>query len=118
VTLTRGFEAREGRETMIEIEYGNREGCYFIQGHFDTLTRLAGEILACVPGATDWRIWYDPDQDYHRLSFRLKDDVYMVRYYKVFALVKNGTGEHLDIGPSRNFGRHYDSLVKHIRDED
>lgn len=92
---------------MPEIKVGNTEGQYFTQWRFNILTELAGELEKL--GATDFEMWYDAYEDFHKLSFLMDGHKYVVRYYKVFAVQREGsTLSHV-------FGFDYDFLVRTFR---
>lgn len=96
----------------LKIEEGPKEGRYFTQWRWDELVVLADEIFQTVPAATTWRIWYDPSDDYHRLSFMVGVDYFEIRYYKIFALTKNG--DERSVFRANRGNTTY--LVRHIRD--
>lgn len=103
----------------MNIEYGNREGQYFRQGLFYTLTALLGQI-ALGPSPTistpidcqNPRIWYDNRHDFHHLSFIANGHCVNVKLYKVFSCYFDG--EEGWIG-CPTYGIH--EYARYIRDE-
>lgn len=70
------------------IKIGNQEGRYFTQWRFDELRGIAAYLSQ--HGITNFEMWYDAFEDFHKLSF-VKDGIkYIIRYYKVFVLYKEG----------------------------
>lgn len=55
-------------------------------------------------GATNIRVWYDPNEDFTRIEFHLDGDRYDVRIYKVFGVVKNGDDRFVN---TRSFPHEY-----------
>lgn len=87
-----------------EIKIGpldGRERLYKTEHHIDELKSLARWIVSDKLGpqpavaATNFRIWYDQQHDFHHLEFDLEGDHYDIRYYKVFAITKNKNTEFL-----------------------
>lgn len=91
--------------TTPTIEYGNREGQYFLLGLFDELTTLATELAEYIPHATGWKIWYDAYHDFHRLEFDVDGHHFAVKRYKVFTLSRDGNESYSGEFPTVNFGR-------------
>ena len=84
----------------MNITYGNREGQYFTEWRFDLLKQLLDLIHTgpCPPRTEtleveDPKIWYDADQDFHRLSFRARGHLVEVQFYKVYSSKIDGV-EH------------------------
>jgi hypothetical protein len=86
-----------------EIEYGPCEGPGFSSDHISELTRLVTRLHFMVPGALNWKIWYDATEDYHCLSFHWNHDNYLIRYYKAFSLTKNQDPDDSITGEYRIF---------------
>lgn len=97
------------------IEMGSLEGrerWYKTTHHIDELKSLAYNLThgdtphnGFRPGvaATGFKLWYDRDNDYHRLSFDLDGCHYEARLYKVWAVTKNGIRNY---SWEKNFGFH------------
>lgn len=72
-----------------EIEFGSRKGTHFSQGRWDKLIGLANELAEEGVAIQNVKIWYDKNEDYHRLAFDVDGDHYDIRYYKAFYIIKN-----------------------------
>lgn len=82
---------------VIPVEYGNLTGQYFTQWRIDALLDLLQLIVYCYSDTplveiTDVKIWYDADEDYHRMSFYapVTGKVMAVRLYKVWTCEISG----------------------------
>jgi hypothetical protein len=75
---------------MPTFTYGPLEGQYFTQWRIDELQSLASEVEQRLPAATNFRLWYDPRQDYHHLSFNFNGKLFDIRYYKILGLEIDG----------------------------
>lgn len=75
-----------------EIVYGSRKGQHFTQWRFDNLTLLAVDVAVKIPEATGFSIWYDDREDFHYLQFTVGSHTVLVRYYKVYAVLIDGSG--------------------------
>lgn len=95
----------------MEITYGNREGRHFTQWRFDDLVMLAQSINERMPEISVFHIWYDADEDYHNLEFAGKDIKFKIRYYKVYALLVDGSDE--DRFPYLRSAQHH--MVSYIK---
>ena len=79
----------------IDVLYGNMEGQYFTQWRIDLLKDLLQRIVYAY-GSTPLitierpRVWYDAEQDFHRLEYSVQGKHIAVRFYKVFAAEING----------------------------
>lgn len=69
----------------MNIAYGKLRGRWFTQFRIDRLVELA-QVISERMGVTDFRIWYDEAEDYHRLRFKAHGKVMDVRHYKVFSV--------------------------------
>jgi hypothetical protein len=85
---------------MLNITYERSEHPNFTEWRFDLLRELAEIIhFGPTPGRTQQldlekvRIWYEPNEDFHMLEFKHKDDNVLVRFYKVFAYSVNRVDE-------------------------
>jgi hypothetical protein len=87
----------------MNILYGNQEGRYFTQWRFDELVQIAGWVNDRL-GIVNFYIWYDAEDDFHRMSFWVNNINCQVSFYKIFRLDVNG-GEAKG-GVTRRFQRH------------
>ena len=92
---------------VAEVTYGNREGQYFTEWRFDLLKELLGYVMnGPIPGTSepiqidDANIWYDAQEDFHRLIFKACGHQVEVQLYKVFSSKVDGE-EHW-VGCPRN----------------
>lgn len=79
----------------IGVTYGNIEGQYFTQWRIDTLNELIYHVVYLfgetpTVQVSDVQIWYDAEQDFHRLSYTAAGNKIEVRLYKVFSSTING----------------------------
>jgi len=82
--------------TEIPIEYGNMEGQYFTQWRIDLLNEFLVTIVygySAVPlvAVEDVKIWYDANEDFHRMTFTSAGKRFAVQFYKVFSVTVDGT---------------------------
>lgn len=103
----------------IPVEYGNLTGQYFTQWRIDMLLELLELIVYCYSDTplveiTDVKIWYDADEDYHRMSFYapVTAKVMAVWLYKVW------TCEINRVTTWQGCPRHMvGDFAKHLRDQ-
>jgi hypothetical protein len=81
----------------MDVKYGNREGKYYTEWRFNLLLELLEMVhVGPMPGKSDIvdvqdpEIWYDADEDYHRLKFIACGKVIEVQLYKVFGCYIDG----------------------------
>lgn len=100
----------------MNIEYGNLKGQYFTQWRIDLLKELLDYVVNGFAEtqskieASDVKIWYDPNIDFHILQFKANDQTTLVRFYKVFSCWVNG--EELWIGCPRNEIVHLANIIR------
>jgi hypothetical protein len=73
-----------------DFTYGPLEGQYFTQWRIEELKDIAASIHERMPEATDFKLWYDPNQDFHHLSFTVNGKLFDIRYYKILGLEVDG----------------------------
>lgn len=103
--------------TKIPVEYGNMEGQYFTQWRIDLLNELLQTIVFAydetpLVAVEDVKIWYDADEDFHRMTFTAAGTLFAVRLYKVFSVTVHGADLWIGCPRSRS-----GSLAKAVRDE-
>ncbi len=91
-----------------DIAIGNTEGLYFSHEKLAVLMKIAIEFRKL--GATDIRVFYDPNEDFHKCSLSLNNHSHCVeiRYYKVF-------GIDVDSDRNRITVRSEDSVIKEVQ---
>lgn len=82
---------------VIPVEYGNLTGQYFTQWRIHRLLDLLQLLVYCYSNTplveiADVKIWYDADEDFHRMSFSapVTGKVIAVRLYKVLTCEVDG----------------------------
>lgn len=100
------------------IQVDSIEGIYCTQWRLEELIRVAEEIGDFYELATDFHVYYDPNQDYHCLSFKIGESQYIIHYYKVFAMSVNGNDYYSDTPPRKNFGHSAWTLVRFVKSPD
>ena len=61
---------------------------YFMQSWFDKLAELASQLNEILK-IDDFELFYDEQTDFHCLTFKYENQAFLVRCYKVMALVKD-----------------------------
>lgn len=97
---------------MLQFSVGNTEGKYFSQEKFDLLKSVAHKIFTLNPSATNFHLFYDQDCDWHYLQFDIADKTLLVRYYKVFNLLKK---YQQDLELLSNFGFDWQEIANHVK---
>jgi hypothetical protein len=87
------FLQRPKENQVPTFEYGQCEGQYFTQWRLDELASLADQIVRVMPEASDFKLWYEPNQDFHHLSFRINGKLFDIRYYKILGLEVDGVDD-------------------------
>ena len=94
----------------MNITYGNREGRFFTQWRVDDLVQLA-EWINDRLGIVNFYIWYDAEEDFHRMAFWHNNINCTVSFYKVYRLdVDGGEQKH---GKTRRFQRSESVEIPH-----
>ncbi len=106
----------DNQPAPIPVEYGNREGRYFTQWRIDLLEELLERIVYnydSTPLITveSPKVWYDAEQDFHRLEFRSGGKHFHVQFYKVFTAFVDGEDGWRGC-PRSSMGR----FAKYLRD--
>ena len=69
----------------IEFSLGNTDGQYFTQSRFDLLKELAIHLDEIGVTIDEPHLFYDPQADFHHLTFSSNGHSVDVRLYKVFS---------------------------------
>ena len=97
--------------TEPEIKIGSlagRERWYQTTQHIDTLKDIAKDIVGRGLPATNFKLWYDRDHDFHHLAFDLDGSHYDIRYYKIFGVTKDRCTGFMS---EKHFGRYDDHEI-------
>lgn len=100
---------------------GKTEGPHFDKRVFDDYVRpLADELLRTVPGTAAMHVWYERADDFYRIRFELDGHTYTARYYKIWAVIRDGDDDFLTT--MRFYGEHrmlaFFQMKQHLRWEE
>jgi len=73
----------------LNFKIGNTEGQYFTEWRFDELRHMAQLIHERI-GITEFDLFYDPNEDFHHLTFEYNGNKADIRFYKVYSESVNG----------------------------